>query len=168
MWAWTVITPVIGLCLVAGWPVARYAQKQRDEARAVSTLGDIRRAQERFRTRNDGYATDLATLLAPCPGQTADLPAAILDQLTEAGYALTLRQATDAEEMGRDCHGRPLASDYYVAAAPRTAWEVAGKALAARSDGPFHVFVDGVPPRESDMTKGLATTVDRLDTFRIP
>jgi hypothetical protein len=163
-----ILVPVVGASIAAGLPLARYVEKQRHEAIAVTTLRLIHDGQQQHRATFGGYATDLATLATGCPGNVPPLPADILDDLAGAGYVLELRAATDATPAGQDCQGRPMATDYYVSASPRTAWEAAGKAFAGRADRELFVFVDGVPPRESDMTSGLPITVDELDSFKIP
>jgi hypothetical protein len=165
---WTLAVPILGTWLVAGMPVATYLEKQRHEQLAIDTLGQIHQAQERLRAASGGYATDVATLVRGCEDGGAAVPHEILDDLASAGYVLQLRAAVDATVIGQDCAGRPLASDYYVSAAPRTAWEAAGKAFAGRAGGQLFVFVDGIPPREADLITGLSTPVDALDAFRIP
>ena len=162
------LVPILGTCVAAGLPLARYVEKQRHEAIAVSTFRLIHDAQQQHRATSGGYAIELATLATACPGNVAALPADTFDDLAGAGYVLELRAAIDATPSGRDCHGRPMATDYYVSARPRTARESAEKAFASRADGKVFVFVDGVPPRESDMTSGLPITVDELDSFKIP
>lgn len=165
---WALAVPILGTGLVAGMPVATYIEKQRHEQLAISTLGQIHEAQERLRAASGAYATDLATLVDGCDDGSAAVPHEMLDDLARAGYVLQLRAAVDATVLGRDCEGRPLATDYYVSAAPRTAWSAAGKAFAGRAGGRLFVFVDGIPPREADIAAGLATSVDELDSFRIP
>jgi len=164
----SILVPVVGACVAAGLPLARYAEKQRHEAVAVSALRSIHDAQQRFKAALGGYATDLGTLGSGCPGNVDGVAADILDDLGDAGYVLELRAAADAMSAGQDCHGRPMATDYYISARPRTVREAAEKAFAGRADGELFVFVDGVPPREADMTSGLATTVDELNSFKIP
>jgi type II secretory pathway pseudopilin PulG len=168
MWAWPILVPVIGICLAAALPLARHAQKQRDEGAAVRALRNIQQVQGRFKAAVGSYATDAATLAAGCPGVDAALPADLFANLAGAGYVLQLRPAADGTTVGRDCHGRPTATDYYLAAAPRTSREAADKAFAGRADGQLFFFVDGVAPREADMAGGLAIPIDALESFKIP
>ena len=168
MRAWPILVPIIGICVVAGLPLGRYAQKGRDEAVAVQTLRQIQQAQERFRAVVGSYATDAVSLAAGCPGVDASLPADLLTNLDGAGYVLQLRAAADATTVGHDCHGHPTATDYYLAASPLTAQETADKAFAGRADGQLYLFVDGIPPSESDLASGLAIRLDEWDSFKIP
>jgi hypothetical protein len=168
MRAWPILVPIIGICVAAGLPLGRYAQKVRDEAVAVRTLRQIQQAQERFRAVVGWYATDAATLAAGCPGVDTALPADVFANLEGAGYVLQLRAAADGTTTGQDCHGRPIATDYYLSAAPRTAQETADKAFAGRADSRLYIFVDGIPPNESDLTSGLAIRLDKWDSFKIP
>jgi hypothetical protein len=165
---WILVAPIVGTCLTAGLPLATYVDKQRHEQQAISTLGRIHEAQERFRAVFGGYATDVATLVRGCDGARGLLPPAVLDDLVRAGYVLELRAAREVTLMDRYCEGRSIASDYYVSAAPRTAWQAASNAFAGRADGQLFVFVDGIPPRESDIAAGLAIPVRALESFRIP
>jgi type II secretory pathway pseudopilin PulG len=165
---WSILVPLIGICVAAGQPLARYAARQRDEAAAVSALRRIQEAQERFRTSVGGYATDVESLVTGCSEGRAGLPSTVFDELAGAGYVVQLRAAADAAVEGQDCQGRPTATDYYLTAAPRTAHETADKAFAGRADGQLFFFVDGVPPREQDLAGGLAISVDALDSFKIP
>ena len=165
---WSILLPVIGTCVAAAIPLARYAEKQRDEAVAVNALRQIQDAQERVRDAAGAYATVLATLVEGCQGGAAALPATVLGELTAAGYVLHLRAAVDAAPGGTDCAGHPLASDYYVAASPATAGEAAEKAFAGRANGRLFVFVDGIAPSEADIASGLATPLDEINSFKIP
>jgi hypothetical protein len=160
--------PLIGICVAAGLPLTRHVQKQRDEASAVRVLRQVQAAQERFKAVAGWYATDAASLVTSCPGGDAVPPATIFAPLERAGYRLQLRAAIGAMATGQDCHGRPTATDYYLAAAPQTALEAADKAFAGRADGQLFIFVDGVPPRESDMASGLPITIDEMEAFKIP
>lgn len=168
MRAWSILVPLVGILVAAGVPLARYAAKQRDEAAIVRSLRQVQVAQERFRAAVGAYATDVASLAAGCPEGVASLALAVFDELDRAGYVLLLRAAEGALATGQDCHGRPTASDYYVAAAPQTAWTAADKAFAGRADGQLFIFFDGVPPREADMTGGLAVSIDAVESFKIP
>jgi hypothetical protein len=165
---WPILVPLLGLCVAAGEPLVRYAAKHRDEATAVRSLRRIQEAQERVKAATGSYATHLASLAAGCPGVSEPLPGATLDDLDRAGYVVQLRAAHDALATGHDCHGRPTAADYFLAAAPGNARAAADKAFAGRADGQLYFFVDGVAPREQDMTGGLAISIDQLDSFKIP
>lgn len=164
---WTTVVPVIGACAVAAVPLVRYGQKQHAEATALAMVRTLQDAQERFRSATGGYALEVESLVAGCPGAEG-LPPGVLDELAASGYVVTLRAAESVTASGRDCGGRPIASDYYLAAAPRSGREAATRAYASRSDRRLFAFVDGVPPRESDMANGLAIPVEALESFDIP
>lgn len=165
---WSILLPVIGTCVAAAIPFARYAEKQRDESVAVNSVRQIQDAQERVRDAAGAYATVLATLVEGCLGVAPALPAAVLEELAGAGYVLQMRAAVDAAPGGKDCQGHPLASDYYVAVSPATAGEAAEKAFAGRADRRLFVFVDGIAPSEADIAGGLATPLDEINSFKIP
>jgi Tfp pilus assembly protein PilE len=167
MQVWSILGPIVGVCLAIAQPLARYAEKQRHEAAVISSMQQLQQAQHRFTAAAGGYATDVATLAAGCPG-ASPVPPAVFKALYDAGYGLELRPSSDSAAAGLDCHGRVMATNYYVAAAPQTTRETADKAFAGRADGQLFFFVDGVPPGESDMTSGLAIPIDALKSFRIP
>ena len=159
---------VMGIGAAVAIPVLWYARMEAAESRAAAALIEISTAQRLFRSHglHGGYATDLASLRAPCPGDSAAPLAAVLDDA--AGYTIQLRTTRTARILGADCHGRPMASDYYAAAQPTT--PLSGRlGLATTARARLFVFFDGLPPLESDMTAGgLAVPLDTLDTFKIP
>jgi hypothetical protein len=143
-----------------------YVQMHAAEDAAAMLLERIVEAQREFRDRNGrrGYATDLASLVARCPGDQNSA----LELPERFEYELTLRAAEGAALRGTDCHGRPVASDFYAAAWPMSA--LSGRqAFAVTARGRIHVFFDGLPPREADFRpQGLAVPLDTLRTFKIP
>lgn len=165
---------VAGVLATVARPVMMYVRMNRAEHFAAVALRTLADAQRAFRSSGGagGYATELASLTIPCPGQT--VAALTLDPRLGSqangsqGYILQLRQARQAVQVGTDCHGRPTASDYYAAVRPAT--ELAGRqALAATSRGRIYLFFDGIPPAEDDMgAGGLAVPLERLPSFKIP
>ncbi len=71
MRVWSILVPLVGMCIAVAQPLARYASKQRDEAAAVRALRQIHEAQERFKAAVGSFATDAATLVTSCPGVDA-------------------------------------------------------------------------------------------------
>ncbi len=168
---WRVILPLVGIALAVAVPLARHAQKVRAEHTAAEFLAHVRAAQQRFREEHQsaGYASALASLTTACPGSGGAAMGQPTATLIDAGYHVRLRPADGAVTVGDDCHGRPLASDYYVAAEPISAETPAQQAFAVTAAGRVFVFFDGIAPRERDMAAGgLATPLDRLDVFTIP
>jgi hypothetical protein len=164
---WKIACPVVGIVVAAGTPLVRYAVMERHEHTALGVLRTITDAQRAYERRTGGYATDASSLLSGCNGSSV-LAGESLTTLDVAGYVLQLRAADDAAVLGHDCQGRSIASDYYVAVAPRSASGPAREAFAARSDGQVYVFVDGIPPREEDLKTGLPIPLDRRESFKIP
>jgi hypothetical protein len=169
-WArhWVVLLPLCGAVAAAAVPLARYAEKNRQEGVAVDFLRDVHAAQQRFREMHGGYATELVSLTDVCGDGAPLLPPTRVDVLHGAGYSLQLRALDSAAVIRRDCRDRALAADYYVAASPRSSASPAQRAFAASGDGRIYVFFDGVAPIEKDMKGGLATPLETLNTFRIP
>lgn len=162
------IVPIVGTLAAAAVPVARHVMKGRHEATALAVAEEVRAAQERFRRENGAYASDLASLVAGCAGRPAALDEARVAALESAGYRLTVAPAAPAPEGRTDCHGRPLAPDYFVAAEPVSAAEPAQQAFGARATGDVLVFYDGLAPRPADFRDGLATPAADRNTFKIP
>jgi hypothetical protein len=159
-----------GIVIAVAVPLTRYVQKQRDEGAAIEVLQHVRGAQERFRAVNGGYATDMASLVESCGSAPAALDRRHLTHLDSVGFTIELRAAAGviADLARRDCHGRAVASDYYVAAAPVDSSQAAQEAFAARAVGDIFLFYDGIAPREADMASGLATPLAERARFRIP
>ena len=166
-----VLVPLLGILLVGSIPFVRYAQKNAAEATVTEALGRLHRAQQSFQTRTgSGYASDVASLITACPGQsTSALDPTVVRDVDRADYRMTLRGAQDATSIGTDCHGRALVSDYYAAVQPRRSTTAGERAYALTSIGRIFLFYDGMPPLERDMVSGgLATPLESAAAFKIP
>jgi type II secretory pathway pseudopilin PulG len=163
-----VVLAVLGIAAAVSVPLVSHSRSTSAEARAAVALGEIGEAQRRFRARagHGGYATDLASLRTPCPGEQQGALSA--EHASVAGYSLLVRSTIAARPVGTDCHGRPMTTDYYAAAEPVT--PLSGRlALAMTARARIYVFIDGLAPVESDMAVGgLAVPLDTLDAFKIP
>jgi type II secretory pathway pseudopilin PulG len=157
----------LGIAAAIAVPLVRHIQKQRHEELAIGVLQEVRAAQERFRSVATGYATDIASLLRGCPGETPALDATLITRLDRAGYVLHVRAATGAATAGGGPCGE-LTDDYYVAVAPLSATEAGQQAFAARAHTAVYLFYDGIAPREADFETGLATPLDERARFKIP
>lgn len=162
------LVALAGMATAVALTVFSYARMRQAERGAAATLVSVGNAQRAFRGRSGhgGYATDVASLMTPCPGEER----APLDpgQGTARDYTLLVRAAAGAATVGADCHGRPMASNYYAAAQPAT--PLAGRqAFAMTSGARIYVFFDGLAPREADMGRGgLAVPLETVDRFKIP
>ena len=165
---WTVVLPLVGGIIAAAVPLVRYAHMRRDERVAIDVMAQMHGAQVAFQRRAGGFATDETSLTTRCDGHEPALSRDVLGRLEAAGYGLQVRAAEGAGVTGRDCLGRDVATDYYVAIAPLSPATRARQAFASRGDGRVYLFVDGLAPRERDMTSGLATPLEARDSFRIP
>lgn len=158
---------VVGIAAAVSLQVRSQLRMRAAEVAAAQTVTAIVEAQRTFRRGGGGYATELSSLTQPCGGHTAatlekQFPAVDYD------YTVLLRASSRGTPVGSDCHGRPMATDFYVAVYPSQAW--AGRqAMAATGRGRIYVFFDGLAPSERDMEAGgLAVPLDTLDTFKIP
>ena len=164
----SVAFPIAGIVVSAAVPLVRYGVMQRDEQVAIAMLDRVRELQTASRHHAGGYAADTVSLTAPCDAGTPALSDDSLRLLSEAGYELLVRRAAEATVVGRDCRGREIVSDYYVAAAPTAASAAARQAFAGRSGGSLYLLVDGIAPREQEIDSGLAIPLEARKTFRIP
>jgi Tfp pilus assembly protein PilE len=168
---WMMAVPTVGVIIVVAWPLLNYVRREQAHAEAAGLMEKLRTAQEAFRATGGGYASELASLTSPCPGQmSSPLPADDLSRVAAAGYEVAVRPAASGESRGVDCHGRSTVSDYYALAQPRSPETLAQQAFATTaSAGRIFVFFDGLAPLESDMgPDGLATPLEALGSFKIP
>jgi hypothetical protein len=165
---WIMVFPIIGTMVTASVPVTQHVTRQRHEQSAVDVIQRLHQAQLAFHTRWGGYAADIASLTTPCPSSEAVLAPDQVSSLEASGYSLQLRAAQGARAAGRDCFGVTLVDDYFVAAAPMSVDEAGQKAFGGRADGRLYVFFDGIAPRETDISAGLATPLDTVESFKIP
>jgi hypothetical protein len=163
--------PILGTLLAVAWPLARYVSQERGHAAALAFLREAAAAQEAFRggAGDSRYVTALDSLITPCNGRAAPFSADRVRALEASGYAISMRPAASASTGAPDCHGRPTASDYYLALEPASPEASVQRAHAMTGNGRIFAFFDGVPPREADMTAGgLAVPSEELPAFRIP
>ena len=168
---WRRLVPLTGTALLLAWPLGRYALKVRDEAQALNVVHEIRRAQEVFRSsvQGAGYVGSIESLTTGCGAVPAPMSRVTLADLERAGYIMQLRPSASSRPMGQDCHGRPMADDYYLGVQPAEAAVAGQRAYGATSRGDVFVFFDGVAPHEQDMTAGgLAKPQEALSAFKIP
>ena len=165
---WAVVVPAVGVVIAVSAPLVRYAARERNERTAIMLVTQVHRAQLALRSQAGGFATDVNSLLMPCPGNAALLGSAAIEELARSDYRLELRAAAGARVDMVDCNGRPLATDYFVTATPVAPTSAGRQAVAGRSDGRVYLFYDGLAPREIDIDRGLATPVAARDTFKIP
>lgn len=173
IFSWTTAVGLVGIVAGVAMPVIDYERRRQAEAAAATVLEDVARAQTAFRSAGGrgGYASDLDSLLTPCPGtaQPALREAIGASHIRTSRYAFSARAAEGSRVIATDCHGRPAVTDYYAAAAPRINGIDGQRAFAMRSSGRVFVFFDGIPPRENDMGPfGLAVALNTLDRFKIP
>jgi hypothetical protein len=164
------VIPLIGILVVASFPLLRYAERSSAEASAVQFLQQLTAAQQAFHQTYGGYAAEAISLALPCRGQTAAiLSSEPLNTLGWIGYDWGLRPARGARVEGTDCHGRGVVSDYYASVKPTTPASAGRRAYAVTSTGRIFLFYDGIAPIEEDMRPGgLATRLEADATFKIP
>jgi hypothetical protein len=162
--------PLAIVVVAVGWVIAGHVERVRAQNMATSFLARLHQSQAAFRAAAGGFAASVGSLTEACPGGGGPwLDAAELDGLDDAGYEVRLRARAGARTVGPDCHGQPLADDYYVAVQPVSARASGLHAYGSTGDRRIYVFVDGVAPAERDMAPGgLATPLEDLATFRIP
>ena len=168
---WLLGVPMLGIVVATLIPFVRHAQQTRAESAASAFLGRVHAGQQAFRVShgNAGYASALDSLTMPCRGgNEVPIRASDVAALERAAYDAILRPAQLAVSAAKDCHGRPLVSDYYAAVSPRSVQSPGRQAFAVTATGRIFVFFDGIAPLERDMAGGLATPLDALDTFKIP
>jgi type II secretory pathway pseudopilin PulG len=170
---WTAAVGLMGILATVAIPVIGHERRRRAEDAAAAVLTEVARAQTAFRSTggHGGYASDLDSLINPCPGtvQSTLLEPIRASHIRTMRYAFLARAAGGSRVVATDCHGRPSVSDYYAAATPRVNGVDGQRAFAMRSSGQVYVFFDGVAPRETDMGPfGLAVALNTLDRFKIP
>jgi type II secretory pathway pseudopilin PulG len=164
----TLVVPMVGILMAVALPLTRYVQKRRAEESAIQVLQQVREAQQAFRRQWGGYASDVDSLVAVC-GSGRVLDPEVFERLRIRGYGVSLRARFGAARLAeRDCRGREMAADYYVAIQPTTAGQAGQQAFASGATGDIYIFYDGIAPSETDIANGLATPLSQRSSFRIP
>ena len=161
------LVPLLGALTGVSVPLMRHFEQRRHERVAIEVLREVQAAQEQLRRKVNGYAADVASLIAGCPDNAPQTGSGWPARLEEAGYVLIIRPAAGAQDAG-PCGSRRLAADYYASVEPRTATALGQQAFAARAGTGIYLFYDGIAPTEQDIGRGLATPLEQRSTYRIP
>lgn len=157
-----IVVAIIGTVAAMAVPGMLRARVAANEASAIGSLRAITSAQAAYGgAANGGYASQLATLVTPCPGSTTTFLSADLanDPTTKSGYQVTLAAATASVAGDADCNGTLTSSGFYATAAPLSVGVTGNRGFATTHVGAIYGSVDGVAPTEAQIAARTAITI---------
>jgi type IV pilus assembly protein PilA len=145
-----IVVAIIGILAAVAVPMLLRARISGNEASAISSMRAVINAQTDFQAMNGGFALDLDTLGATCPGTQmpflgVDLGA---NDIQKSGYQFSAAAGDLAEPGPLDCFGEPTQTSYYSSARPISVGVTGVRAFAASGAGTVWQASDGVPPEE--------------------
>jgi prepilin-type N-terminal cleavage/methylation domain-containing protein len=143
-----IVVAVIGIIAAIAIPMLIRARISANEASAIGSMRVITTAQQDFNALTRGFADDLATLAATCPGSAApfisqDLPA---NGVIKSGYRFSIAPGMGAVAGPSDCFGNPSSSGYYSTAVPLSVGISGNRAFAADMNAAIWQNKSGAPP----------------------
>jgi type IV pilus assembly protein PilA len=150
---------VIGIIAAIAVPGLLRARMSGNEASAIGSLRAINSAESSYASTAGagGYAINLATLAAPCPGASQGFISSELSQdpSVRSGFTISLKSAGAPVE-SNDCHGVATERDYYATAVPVTIGTTGNRAFATSAAGTIFFDSSGAAPTRAATIAGTA------------
>jgi type IV pilus assembly protein PilA len=158
-----IVVAVIGIVAAISIPGLLRTRLSGNEASAIGSVRAIISAQHDYNAFNRGYAVDLATLAAVCPGSAVAFISSDLNAngVTKSGYEFTLGDSVGAADGPDDCLGTTTRTLYYATAEPTSLGFTGQRAFAANVVATIWQDTAGVPPAEPFAESGTVGPLGR-------
>lgn len=145
-----IVIALIGIIAATAIPILLRARISGNEASAIGSMRALASAQANFESLSRGYADDLATLAATCPGASAPFisPDLGANNIVKSGYRFAAAPGQGAVAGPNDCFGNATQTTYYVSAAPLSIGVTGDRAFATNAAATVWQDSAGVPPGE--------------------
>ena len=145
-----IVIAIIGVIAAVAIPLLLRARISGNEASAIGSLRAVVSAQTDFHGLHSGYADDLATLSAACPGTSVPFISADLNanNVHKSGYEFVIGAGLGGGAGPVDCFGNPSQTAFYASAVPVSRGESGLRAFATNVAGAVWQDTTGVPPAE--------------------
>jgi type IV pilus assembly protein PilA len=135
-----IVVAIIGIIAAIAVPGLLRARMSGNEASAIGSMRAINSAEVNYNTnaaRNGGYATDLAVLVAACPGGNNGFisPDLSANGVQKSGYTVTLANGLGGVAGLTDCNGQASSTAFYGTAVPLTLGTTGNRAFAVNAGG---------------------------------
>jgi type IV pilus assembly protein PilA len=145
-----IVIALIGIIAAIAIPILLRARMSGNEASAIASMRALISAQADFEAMSRGFADDLATLAATCPGSPAPFLAPDLgaNNIVKSGYRFATVAGAASVAGPNDCFGNPTQTAYYASATPVTLGMTGSRAFATNRTATVWQDTTGVPPVE--------------------
>jgi type IV pilus assembly protein PilA len=145
-----IVVAIIGILAAIAVPNLMAARMSGNEASAIGSMRAIISAQMDYDSMNRGYATDLATLAAGCPGSTIPFITPDLGNngAFKSGYTFVLAAGMLAVAGPNDCNGTATQTDFYATATPLSFGSTGKRGFASNGSAAIWQDTGGAPPVE--------------------
>jgi type IV pilus assembly protein PilA len=145
-----VVVTIIGVIAAIATPGLLRSRMAANEASAIGSLRSIVSAQQNFASINRGFADDLATLAASCPGGLAPFLSEDLsfNGAEKSGFTFATVAGLGAVAAPSDCFGTPTQTTYYATATPLAPGSTGSRGFAANIAAAIWEDVSGAVPTE--------------------
>jgi type IV pilus assembly protein PilA len=145
-----IVIAIIGVIAALAIPILIRARISGNEASAIGSMRAVISAQADFQSLTRGYADDLATLAATCPGFTAPFISADLsaNDIEKSGYRFAVAAGDGAVASADDCFGNATQTTYYASAVPVSVGVSGLRGFATNVAGAVWQDTSGAAPGE--------------------
>lgn len=146
-----VVVAIIGIIAAIAIPGLLRSRIASNEASAIGSTRSIIAAQQDFGVIGQGFAADLSTLSALCPGASTPFISQDLgaNGVIKDGYIFNVVPGLGSGPGAtNDCWGNPTISRFYISATPQTVGITGVRGFAANLTATIWQNLASVPPPE--------------------
>jgi type IV pilus assembly protein PilA len=145
-----IVVAIIGIIAAIAVPGLLRARISGNEASAIGSVRAVISAQADYNGLSRGYATDLATLAALCPGMTVPFISADLNAngVQKSGFGFVLANGAGGVAGPNDCNGTATSTTFYVTGVPLSVGTTGNRAFASDVGSAIWQDTSGVAPTQ--------------------
>lgn len=149
-----IVVAIIGIIAAIAVPGLLRARMSGNESSAIGSLRAINSAEAAYSsaTGGGGYAIDLATLAAACPGSSQGFisPDLATNGVNKSGYTVTLADSTvgTPSDVTTDCNGTTSRTGYFATAVPINIGTTGQRGFSTAAAGTIYFDATGAAPPE--------------------
>jgi type IV pilus assembly protein PilA len=153
-----IVVAIIGIIAAIAVPGLLRARMSGNESSAIGSLRAINSAEAAYSsaTGGGGYAIDLATLAAACPGSSQGFisPDLGTNGVNKSGYTVTLADSTvgTPSDVTADCNGTTSRTGYFATAVPINIGTTGQRGFSTAAAGTIYFDATGAAPPETGGT----------------
>ena len=158
-----IVVAILGVVAAIATPGLLRSRMAANESAAIGSLRSIVSAQQNFASVSRGFADDLATLAAICPGSTTSFLSEDLsfNGVEKSGFTFAVVAGLGAAVAPNDCFGAATQTTYYATATPLTVGSTGSRGFATNIAAALWQDTSGAVPTEPFVMGGTVAPLGR-------